>query len=165
MDRAKIEELHSIILKVDHEIDSGLRKTILGLHGNNWDQAPRLLDDCRYLMEQFKEAEGYIGKLRGSIMEMNTAAESMYREWQRTQAVSLPLTLGDHVKAIIEKFLEDKWEKQLLDVDDIREILETQGVYLGFKNPSAVLSSMLARDKRIKWKQPGLYEKGPDRET
>ena len=164
MDRDKIKKLSETILNTEAEIDLGVRQPVLGLHGNDWEQAPKFLDDCHYLMDELREAEGKIRELINSVAEMEHIIKAMHKEWQRTQALTVPSTIGEHVRALADAFLAG--EDEVLNVDHVRERLEVQKVYLGVKNPSAVLASILARDKRLRRIALGLFDKRiPEGET
>lgn len=166
LNRERTGELSDTVAKVASEINTGLRQVLMDLHGNSWMQAPEILEDCRYIIDELRKAEVAIAELRQNVMTMSTATEAMHKEWQRSQVLTMPLTMGDHVKIMTIEFLKGNWEEPVLDVDRIHEKLEAQGVYLGVKNPRAVLSSILGRDERLKWISPGRFEKKvPEGET
>ena len=157
MDRDKIKKLSETILNTEAEIDLGVRQPILGLHGNDWEQAPQFLDDCHYLMDELREAEDKIRELINGVAEIEHTIKAMYKEWQRTRALTVPSTIGEHVRTLVDAFLVG--EDKVLDVDRVRERLEAQKVYLGVKNPSAVLASILARDERLEKVDRGTFKK------
>jgi hypothetical protein len=158
MDREKIvKQLNDALLKVRDDIAVDLRRPLLHMRDTDWEQAPKFMEDCTYIHDELRKAEGVLAETRQHVMEMNMAMQSMYKEWQKTRSLTGPSTIGEHVRAIIDEFMVA--QEEFLDVNDVRKKLEAKKVPLYVKNPAAVLASIIARDGRLEGIGSGLFKR------
>ena len=158
MDREKIvSQLNDTLLKVRDDIDTDLRRPLLHMRGADWEQAPNLLEDCRYIMDELNKAVMALSEVTRSVNETHSIMQAMYKEWQKTQVLTGPSTIGEHVRAVIDEFVTG--QEEFLHVDEVRNKLEAEKVPLYVKNPAAVLASLIARDGRLERRGMGLFKK------
>lgn len=158
MDREKIvKQLNDTLLKVRDDIDTDLRRSLLRMRDTDWERAPNLLEDCRYIIDELNKAVAALSEMTRSANETYSAMQAMYKEWQKTQVRTGPSTIGEHVRAVIDEFVAG--EAELLGVDEVRKKLEAKKVSLYVKNPAAVLASIIARDGRLEGRGMGLFKK------
>ena len=158
MDREKIiSDLNDALVKFRSDIDIELRRPFLHMRDTEWEQAPKLLEDCRYIIEELGKASATLSEIAQSVNETYTTMNAMYKEWQKTQDFTVPSTIGDYVRALVDEFLTG--EPELLNVDQVREKLEEKKQSLRVKNPNAVLASILARDERLEKVDRGTFRK------
>lgn len=158
MDREKIvKQLNDALLKVRNDIDTDLRRPLLHMRDTDWEQAPNLLEDCRYIMDELNKAVAALSETTRSVSETFSTLQAMYKEWQKTQVLTGPSTISEHVRAVIDEFVVG--QEEFLHVDEIRKKLEAKKVPLYVKNPAAVLASIIARDGRLEKRGMGLFRK------
>jgi hypothetical protein len=158
MDREKIvKQLNDALFKVRNDIAIDLRRPLLHMRDTDWEQAPKFIEDCLYIGDELHKAEVALVETRQHVMEMHMAMQAMYKEWQKTQALTVPFTIGDHVQVVIDEFLAG--QEEFLRVDEVRKKLEGKKVPLYVKNPAAVLASIIARDGRLEGLGMGLFKK------
>ena len=158
MDREKIvKQLNDALLKVRDDIDTDLRRPLLHMRDTDWEQAPNLLEDCRYIMDELNKAVATLSETTRSASETLSTLQAMYKEWQKTQVLTVPSTISEHVRAVIDEFVVG--QEEVLHVDEIRKKLEAKNVPLYVKNPAAVLASIIARDGRLEKRGMGLFRK------
>ena len=158
MDREKIvKQLNDALLKVRDDIDTDLRRPLLHMRDTDWEQAPNLLEDCRYIIDELNKAVAALSETTRSANETFSTMQAMYKEWQKTQALTVPSTLSEHVRAVIGEFVVG--QEEFLHVDEVRKRLEAKKVHLYVKNPRAVLASIIARDGRLERSGTGLFKK------
>ena len=158
MDREKIvKQLNDTLLTVRDDIDTGLRRPLLHMRDTDWEQTPDLLEDCRYIINELNKTVAALSETTRSISETYSAMQAMYKEWQKTQAISVPSTIGENVRAVIDEFMAG--QEEFLRVDEVRKKLNEKKVPLFVKNPGAVLASIIARDGRLEGQGTGLFKK------
>jgi hypothetical protein len=158
MDREKtIAQLNDALLKLRSDIDTGLRRVLLHMRDDDWEEAPELLEDCRYISEELGKAGGVLGEITRGVGDTYNTMQAMYKEWQKSEDSTMPSSISGHVRALVDEFLAG--ETDLLKVDQVRDKLEAQKVPLRVKNPKAVLASILARDQRLEKVDRGTFKK------
>ena len=158
MDREKIvKQLNDALLKVSDDINTDLRQPLLHMQDTDWEQVPKLLEDCRYVIDELNKAVAALSETRQSASETFATMQAMYKEWQKTQALTVPSAISEHVRAVIDEFVVG--QEELLHIDEVRRKLEVKKVPLYFKNPAAVLASIIARDGRLERRGMGLFKK------
>jgi hypothetical protein len=158
MDREKIvKQLNDVLLKVRDDINTNLRQPLLHMRDTDWEQVPKLLEDCRYIIDELNKTVAALSETRQSASETFSTMQGMYKEWQKTQALTVPSTLSEHVRAVIDEFVVG--QEKFIHVDEVRKKLEAKKVPLYFKNPAAVLASIIARDGRLEGRGMGLFKK------
>lgn len=163
MDRGTIKALREVLLKIEQEIDCGLRHPLLDLHGDAWEQAPDLIEDCKYATDELSNAQDTIARLRNSLSNMENVVRAMHKQWQQIQALTVPSTIGEHVKVIVDRLLTEGQE--IIEVDHVRQQLQAENSEPRVKNPAAVLASILARDGRLERIDRGRFRKKIDEEN
>ena len=158
MDREKIvKQLNDALLKVRDDIDTDLRRPLLHMRDTDWEQAPNLLEDCRYIIDELNKAVAALSETTRSASETSSTMQGMYKEWQKTQTLTVPSTISEHVRAVIDEFAVG--QEEFIHVDEVRKKLEAKKVPLYVKNPAAVLASIIARDGRLEGRGMGLFKK------
>lgn len=158
MDREKIvNQLNDTLVTVRDDIDTDLRRPLLQMRDTDWEQAPNLLEDCRYMIEELNKTAAALSETARSVNETYSAMQAMHKEWQKTQAVTMPSTIGENVRSIIDEFMSGK--EEFLRIDEVRKKLDAKKVPLFVKNPAAVLASIIARDGRLEGRGSGIFEK------
>ena len=158
MDREKIvKQVNDILLKVRDDINTDLRQPLLHMRDTDWEQAPKLLEDYRYIIDELNKAVAALSETTRSASETYSTMQAMYKEWQKTQALTVPSTISEHVRTVIDEFVVG--QEQFLHVDEVRKKLEAKKVPLFVKNPAAVLASIIARDGRLEGRGMGLFKK------
>jgi hypothetical protein len=158
MDREKtIAQLNDALLKLRSDIDTGLRRVLLHMRDADWEEAPKLLEDCRYILEELGKAVEVLGEITRGVGVTYNTMQAMYKEWQKSEDFTMPSSISGHVHAFVDEFLAG--ETDLLKVDQVVDKLEAQKVPLRVKNPKAVLASILARDQRLEKVDRGTFKK------
>ena len=158
MDREKIvKQLNDTLLTVRDDIDTGLRRPLLHMRDTDWEQAPNLLEDCRYIIDELNKTVAALSETTRNASETYSAMQAMYKEWQKTQAITVPSTIGENVRSVIDEFMVG--QEEFLQVDEVRKKLDAKKVPLFVKNPAAVLASIIARDGRLEGLGTGLFKK------
>lgn len=158
MDREKIvKQLNDALLKVRDDIDTDLRRPLLHMRDTDWEQVPKLLEDCRYIIDELNKAVAALSETTRSASETFSTMQGMYKEWQKTQTLTVPSTISEHVRAVIDEFVVG--QEEFIHVDEVRKKLEARKVPLYVKNPAAVLASIIARDGRLEGRGMGLFKK------
>lgn len=158
MDREKIvKQLNDALLKVRDDIDTDLRQPLLHMRDTDWEQAPNLLKDGRYIIDELNKAVAALSETTRSASETFSTMQAMYKEWQKTQALTVPPTISEHVRAVIDEFVVG--QEEFLHVDEVHKKLQAKKVPLFVKNPAAVLASIIARDGRLEGRGKGRFKK------
>lgn len=152
-----VKQLNDALLKVRDDIDIDLRRPLLRMRDADWEQAPNLLEDCRYIIDELNKAGMALSEMTRSANETFSTMQAMYKEWQKTRVLTGPSTIGEHVRAVIDEFVAG--QEEFLHVDEVRKKLEAKKVSLYVKNPAAVLASIIARDGRLEGRGMGLFKK------
>ena len=122
MDREKIvKQLNDALLKVSDDINTDLRQPLLHMQDTDWEQVPKLLEDCRYVIDELNKAVAALSETRQSASETFATMQAMYKEWQKTQALTVPSAISEHVRAVIDEFVAG--QEELLHIDEVRTSL------------------------------------------
>lgn len=158
MDREKIvKQLNDALLKVRDDIETDLRRPLLHMRDTDWEQAPNLVEDCRYIIVELNKAVATLSETTRSANETVSTLQAMYNEWQKTQVLTVPSTISEYVRSAIDEFVVG--QEEFLHVDEVHKKLEAKKVPLFVKNPAAVLASIIARDGRLEGRGKGRFKK------
>jgi len=122
MDREKIvKQLNDALLKVRDDIDTDLRRPLLHMQDTDWEQAPNLVEDHRYIIDELNKAVAALSETTRSANETFSTLQAMYKEWQKTQALTVPSTISEHVRSVIDEFVVG--QEEILHVDEVHKKL------------------------------------------
>lgn len=147
MDREKIiKQLNDALDNLRSDFDKEIRSPVTNMHGNDWDQSPKLLEDCRYIYEQLTKSIQALANIQETVREAQIAIDRMYFQWQQIKAISGQATISDAVHSVVDEFLAGT--AAFLPVEEAVKKVETKKAIYA-KNKRAVVASFLGRDRRL----------------
>jgi len=151
---ASIADLQRSVKDASSDAQTKLGRMLLGMHDKDWDRVDEFIRRGIDLMDSVSNIAADIEALRQFMSRFRSTLDHMKITTQPSQATRPSL------KQSIETFINECVAQGQLTITIAQAMnhLEASEVKLEVKNPTAVVASIIGRDRRITKKEKGIYE-------